>query len=179
MSDKDLNQLVGLKRYAPYKEGAVTKRAKRDTQHRLGQLRQVMSSDFIHSQKKLAAMHTKHTHLTSQKPQAFRSCASPVKVLWSNLRGVTLKFGEHAQAKISKAGSKDIAQADRPGVRSAPTDPSIEERRKLTYATPQLHEAKQPSEKQPKQASPVPSNLTKSQRKNWRRSQKRKQGMRS
>ena len=58
LSDKDLNQLVGLKRYAPYKEGAMSKRAKRDTQHRLGQLRQVMSVDYIHSQEKLAAIHT-------------------------------------------------------------------------------------------------------------------------
>lgn len=43
LSDKDLNQLVGLKRYAPFKEGVMSKRAKRDTQHRLGHLRQVMS----------------------------------------------------------------------------------------------------------------------------------------
>ncbi len=45
LSDKDLNQLVGLRKYAPYKEGIISNKAKRDTQHRLGKLRQVWLSN--------------------------------------------------------------------------------------------------------------------------------------
>ena len=39
LSDKDLNQLVGLRKYAPYREDGFKKRAKRDAQHKLGNLK--------------------------------------------------------------------------------------------------------------------------------------------
>ena len=108
------------------------------------------------------------TDLASQKLQLFESCASKDPVL---------DIGGCLQVKTSKARVEDTVQDERQGARSKPTDLSVEGRRKLTYAMPQLKEAKQPIEKQPKQALPVPSDLTKSQRKNWRRSQKRKEGI--
>ncbi len=86
------------------------------------------------------------------------------------------------QAKSSRASTDNKAQADKLSTRPKPTDLSIEERRKLTYAAPQLTEGRHPIQKQPSKAAqaaslPELSNLTKAQRKNWRRSQKRKEDL--
>lgn len=46
LADKDLNQLVGLKKYAPYKAETSQKRLRRDTLHKLSNFKK--SSAQVH-----------------------------------------------------------------------------------------------------------------------------------